>query len=134
MSLEVYLWAFADFIGIESFVQESLRYTCHQLSLLPSVVKLEWRITSYLNRVLSTRFSLFLPIMERMESLQEVVFPDISGKVDVPLILMRRLKRVEFYAKNVQASSLDHSPSMLSAGSNLEALAVKVLRPYDDAP
>jgi hypothetical protein len=72
------------------------------------------------------RFSLFLPIMERMESLQEVVFPDISGKVDAPLILMRRLKRVAFYAKNVQASPLNYSPSMLSAGSNLEALAVKV--------
>jgi hypothetical protein len=64
--------------------------------------------------------------MERMESLQEVVFPDISGKIDAPAILMRRLKRVGLDAKNIQAPSIDYSPSLLPAGSNLEALAVRV--------
>jgi hypothetical protein len=109
--------------GIKSLTQESLRSTCRQLSLLPSIVKLEWRFPS---SVPSTRFSLFLPIMERMESLQEVVFPDISGQVDAPLILMRRLKRVGVYTKNVETPSLDYSPSLLPTGNNFEALAVRV--------
>jgi hypothetical protein len=110
----------------EEATHQFLRYTCYQLSLLRSVVKLEWRQHNTFDVLQPIVFMQFVSVMERMNSLQEVVFPNVYAGIHLSSSLIKRLKRISVSSNTLESASLLAPPWCLSIAPHIEALQVRV--------